>query len=56
MDGTGDVLEVIRHRLSQPHVSDRVPAPKRGPDQRAVSGRGDGGSPGGWHASPGPGG
>jgi len=56
MDGTSDVLEVLRHRLSCPDVSDRAPAPKAGPDQPAISGRGDGGSLGGWHASPGPGG
>ena len=56
MDGTGAVLEVLRHRLSRPDVSDRAPAPKVWPGQPAISGRGDGGSLGGWHASPGPGG
>jgi hypothetical protein len=38
MDGTGDVLEVIRHRLSRPESSDRAPDPNGGPGQRAVSG------------------
>lgn len=56
MDGTADVLDVIRHRLSQPGTSAAVPGGTMAGPGMNLSGRGDGGSPGGWHASPGPGG
>jgi uncharacterized protein (TIGR00661 family) len=57
MDGTGDVLEVVRRRLSQPRSSDRGgtgTAREWRPAGMDVSRRTSGGLPGGWPASPGP--
>jgi hypothetical protein len=54
MDGTNDVLDVIRHRLSLSHAPKRDPVPAA--PVGGVTARDAAESPEGWPASPGRGG